>query len=251
MLKTSGESMTPTRKQPAEQIIYVIDDDDAVRDSLQLYLQAASLRVRTYADAESFLTDYHADMCGCLVLDVQLPAFSGLGLQEELLAIGSTLPIIFITGHADVPMAVQALKTGAYEFLQKPFDNAQLLVHIHRAFEAEARHRDTQRQQSQIRERLKTLTPREAEVLDYIVNGKATKAIAIELSLSQRTVEIYRANVMQKMQSRSVAHLVRMLSEFQASPVQVQADYLMYRPATDPRKQPPQSTPLTNPDERS
>jgi FixJ family two-component response regulator len=205
------------RPQP-EQTVHIIDDDEAVRDSLGLFLLAAGLRVSIYPDAERFLNDYYPDMSGCLVLDVQMPSLSGLVLQEELLAIGSTLPIIFITGHADVPMAVQALKAGACEFLQKPFEKAVLLGHVRRALEEDVRNRQALGQQHQIRERLKTLTPRESEVLDYIVNGKATKVIAIELSLSQRTVEIYRANVMQKMQSRSVAQLVRMLSEFHASP---------------------------------
>lgn len=195
-------------------MVYVIDDDEAVLDSLSIFLHAVGLKNRTYANPQNFLADYHHEMCGCLVLDIQMPALSGLGLQEELVAIGSMLPIIFITGHGDVPTAVQAMKAGAFEFIEKPFAQQLLLTHIGRAFALDNDNRQAMRQQQQIRERLDTLTPREAEVLNYIVTGKATKVIAIELSLSQRTVEIYRANVMQKMQSRSVAQLVNMLSEF-------------------------------------
>ncbi len=130
------------------------------------------------------------------------------------MAIGSTLPIIFMTGHGNVSTAVQAMKAGAFEFIEKPFAHEILLQHIERAFELDVQKRAALGQQQQIRERLKTLTPRETEVLDHVINGKATKVIAIELSLSQRTVEIYRANIMQKMQSKSVAQLVKMLSDF-------------------------------------
>lgn len=198
------------------QQIHIIDDDEAVRDSLRLFLEAAGLPAATYPDAANFLGSYDPTFAGCLVLDIMMPSMDGLHLQEELMAVGATLPIIFITGHADVPTAVQALKAGAYDFLQKPFDNIQLLGLINKALEDDRNNRAAQRQQLEIRERLETLTPREREVLDYILNGKATKVIAYELELSQRTVEIYRANVMQKMQSRSVAQLVRMVSEFNA-----------------------------------
>lgn len=197
----------------SQQKVYVIDDDEAVLDSLDVFLCAAGLAVATYADPQHFLADYHQAMRGCLVLDIRLPAISGLDLQQELVAIGSTLPIIFITGHGDVPTAVQAMKAGAFEFVEKPFSHQLMLEHISRAFELDSQKHQSIGRQQQIQERIATLTPRETEVLDYVVNGKATKVIAIELSLSQRTVEIYRANIMQKMQSRSVAQLVKMLSE--------------------------------------
>lgn len=200
-----------------EQMVYVIDDDEAVLDSLSTYLRATGLKTRTWSHPQTFLDDYRHDWCGCLILDIRMPAISGLGLQEELVAIGSTLPIIFMTGHGDVTTAVQAMKAGAFEFIEKPFAHATLLDHVGRAFELEAQKREAMGRQQQIRERLETLTPRETEVLDYVLNGRATKVIAIELSLSQRTVEIYRANIMQKMQSKSVAQLVRMLSEFRGS----------------------------------
>lgn len=201
-----------------EQNVFIVDDDPAIRDSLEVFLDAAGLPTRAWSDAESFLDDYNQNMSGCLLLDIRMPAMSGLSLQEDLVAVGATLPVIFITGHADVPTAVQALKAGAFDFIEKPFDNAQLLELVRKAFARDREEREALNQQREIKERLQSLTPREAEVLDYIVNGKATKVIAIELSLSQRTVEIYRANVMQKMQARSVAQLVKLISEFNANP---------------------------------
>lgn len=197
--------------------VHIVDDDDAVRDSLALLLQTAGYATRCWADAEAFLRDYDSTLGGCLLLDVHMPSMSGLRLQQELQAVGAGLPIIFLSGHADVPMAVQALKGGAFDFLQKPCDNLQLLGVINKALEQDRQNRARQQQQHAVRERITTLTPREREVLQHIVGGKATKVIALELDLSQRTVEIYRANVMQKMQSRSVAQLVRLMSEFHAS----------------------------------
>jgi FixJ family two-component response regulator len=197
-----------------EPTVYIIDDDEAVLDALSTWLRATGLRTRTWSDPKIFLDDYRHDWCGCLILDIHMPALSGLGLQEELVAIGSTLPIIFMTGQGNVSTAVQAMKAGAFEFIEKPFVHDVLHTHIQRAFELDSQKREAIGEQQQIRDRLERLTPREREVLDYVINGKATKVIAIELSLSQRTVEIYRANIMQKMQSRSVAQLVKMLSEF-------------------------------------
>lgn len=197
--------------------VHIVDDDDAVRDSLALLLQTAGYTTCCWADAEAFLHDYDSALGGCLLLDVHMPSMSGLRLQQELLAVGAGLPIIFMSGRADVPMAVQALKAGAFDFLQKPCDNLQLLGVINKALEQDRQNRAQQHQQHAVRERLATLTPREREVLQHIVDGKATKVIALELDLSQRTVEIYRANVMQKMQSRSVAQLVKLMSELHAS----------------------------------
>lgn len=196
-----------------QQIVYVIDDDEAVLDSLAVFLEAAGLKTRTYSEPAKFLVDYHHTFAGCLVLDIRLPAISGLGLQEELVAVGSTLPIIFITGHGDVRTAVQAMKAGAFEFIEKPFAHHQLLDHIRRALLLNERTRENIDRQQLMRERYDMLTPREREVVNYVVNGKATKVIALEMGISQRTVEIYRANIMQKMQSRSVAQLVKLLGE--------------------------------------
>mgnify|MGYP001373191464 CR=1 FL=1 len=196
----------------AEQIVYVIDDDEAVRDSLQLLLTSSGFKTRLYADPLHFLAERPQNRAGCLILDIELPAISGLHLQEELIAVGSTLPIIFITGHGDVPTAVQAMKAGAFEFIEKPFSHAHLLEQIRRAFALDVQKRQQMAREQMLRERLATLTPREREVLEHMVEGKASKVIAAELGLSQRTIEIYRANIMQKMQSKSVAQLVRMLS---------------------------------------
>lgn len=199
-----------------EPTVYIIDDDEAVLDALSTWLHATGLRTRAWSHPRDFLDEYAHDWCGCVILDLQMPAISGLGLQEELVAIGSTLPIIFMTGHGNVPAAVKAMKAGAFEFIEKPFAHEALLVHIRRAFEVDAGKRIALGEQQQLRERLDMLTPREAQVLQYVVDGKATKVIAIELNLSQRTVEIYRANIMQKLQSKSVAHLVKLVSDFRA-----------------------------------
>lgn len=198
------------------QRVFIVDDDEAIRDSLQVFLQSAGLEAKTFPDAESFLGTHSPQLAGCLLLDVRMPAMSGLGLQEDLVAIGSSLPIIFITGHGDVPTAVQALKAGAFDFIEKPFDHARLLELVRTAFEHDRVTREALSQQNEIRERIASLTPRETEVLGHMVNGKANKVIAIELELSQRTVEIYRANVMQKMRARSLAQLVKMVGEVEA-----------------------------------
>jgi two-component system, LuxR family, response regulator FixJ len=206
---------------PPEPTVYILDDDVGVLDSLGVWLRSSGLKTRTWSNPIKFLDDYQLDWCGCLVLDFDMPDISGLSLQEELIAIGSTLPIIFITGHGDVQTAVQAMKAGAFDFVEKPFAHAVLLDCIQRAFERCVQARDFRGQQRHVRECLETLTPRETEVLDFVIHGKPTKVIAGELSLSQRTVEIYRANVMHKMKSKSVAELVRMLSEFHlGSPAQ-------------------------------
>jgi FixJ family two-component response regulator len=199
-----------------EPTVYIIDDDAAVLDSLSTWLQATGLPTRTWSDPRQFLDDYRQEWSGCVILDLQMPAMSGLGLQEELVAVGSTLPIIFMTGHGNVPAAVQAMKAGAFEFIEKPFAHDALLAHIRRAIALDAGKREALGEHQQLRERLDTLTPREKQVLDQVVDGKATKVIALELKLSQRTVEIYRANIMHKLQTKSVAQLVKMLSEYRS-----------------------------------
>jgi two-component system, LuxR family, response regulator FixJ len=202
---------------PGNETVYIVDDDAAILDSLAMMLGLAGFLVASYADPETFLDEFDPNWRGCLVLDIHMPSMSGLGLQQDLLAIGSCLPIIFMSGRADVPTAVQALKAGAFDFLQKPFDKDRFVQLIQRAITANRLQHQQVRQQRVLKERLESLTPRETEVLDGMLNGKATKVIAIELSLSQRTVEIYRANVMQKMQTKSLAQLVRMISEVDGS----------------------------------
>ena len=170
-------------------------------------------RWRRSAPAQEFLDAYSEDRAGCLVLDIRMPGMSGLELQQKLNEKHSILPIIFITGHGDVPMAVEAMQAGAVDFIQKPFRDQDLIDRINQALEKDSSNRAALGERNDIRRRLETLTPREREVLDLVVHGKANKVIAGDLKLSQRTVEIHRARVMEKMQASSLAHLVRMVLE--------------------------------------
>ena len=193
--------------------IFVVDDDSAVRDALKLLLRSVGQAVETYGSGQEFLDAYNDDRAGCLVLDIRMPGMSGLELQQKLNEKHSILPIIFITGHGDVPMAVEAMQAGAVDFIQKPFRDQDLIDRINQALEKDHNNRAALGERNDIRRRLETLTPREREVLDLVVHGKANKVIAGDLKLSQRTVEIHRARVMEKMQASSLAHLVRMVLE--------------------------------------
>jgi two-component system, LuxR family, response regulator FixJ len=197
----------------ARATIFVVDDDLAVRDALKLLLRSVGQAVETYGSAQEFLDAYSEDRPGCLVLDIRMPGMSGLELQQKLNEKHSILPIIFITGHGDVPMAVEAMQAGAVDFIQKPFRDQDLIDRINQALEKDSNNRAALGERNDIRKRLETLTPREREVLDLVVHGKANKVIAGDLKLSQRTVEIHRARVMEKMQASSLAHLVRMVLE--------------------------------------
>jgi FixJ family two-component response regulator len=191
--------------------VFVVDDDAPVRDALKLLLRSVGHRVEAFASAQEFLDAYHDDRPGCLVLDVRMPGMSGLELQERLNERHAILPIIFITGHGDVPMAVEALQAGALDFLQKPFRDQELLDRIARALEKDAANRRELLELRAIAKRFEELTPRERDVMELVTQGKANKAIAAELNISQRTVEIHRARVMEKTQAASLAHLVRMV----------------------------------------
>ena len=197
----------------ARPTIFVVDDDTAVRDALKLLLRSVGQAVETFGSAQEFLDAYGEDRPGCLVLDIRMPGMSGLELQQKLNEKHSILPIIFITGHGDVPMAVEAMQAGAVDFIQKPFRDQDLIDRINQALEKDGSNRAALGERNDIRRRLETLTPREREVLDLVVHGKANKVIAGDLKLSQRTVEIHRARVMEKMQASSLAHLVRMVLE--------------------------------------
>jgi len=190
--------------------VFVVDDDDAVRESLSMLLRSIGLPVASYSSATEFLAEYQ-DGPGCLVLDIRMPGMSGLELQRNLNDRHAILPIIFITGHGDVPMAVEAMQAGAADFLQKPFLDQELLDRIHRALERDQANRKLLLDRDRIIERLQRLTPREREVIDLLAQGKANKVIAADLGVSQRTVEIHRARVMEKMGAASLAHLVRMV----------------------------------------
>ena len=195
--------------------VFVIDDDDAVRNALRLLLKSVGLAVRTFASAQEFLPTYDAGEPGCLILDVRMPGMSGLELQQRLNLLGATLPVVFITGHGDIPMAVEAMQHGAFDFLQKPFRDQDLIDRVQRALERDASIRTELKATEEIRRHLATLTPRECEVLELVAAGKPNKVMAADLGVSQRTVEIHRARVMEKMQARSLAHLVRMLIDVQ------------------------------------
>jgi len=198
----------PREPQPT---VFVIDDDEAVRASLRLLLKSVGLPATAYCSAPEFLSGYDARHPGCVVLDVRMPGMSGLELQQILNVRGATVPVIFITGHGDIPMAVEAMQHGAFDFLQKPFRDQDLLDRVQRALEKDHRTRQELKEKDHIRERLTSLTPREHEVLTLISRGKPNKVVAADLGVSQRTVEIHRARVMEKMGASSFAQLVRMV----------------------------------------
>lgn len=202
---------------PATALVYVVDDDDAVRSALKLLVKSVGLAVEGYASATEFLAHVDHHRSSCLVLDVRMPGMSGLELQQDLNQRGAIIPVIFITGHGDIPMAVEAMQHGAFDFLQKPFRDQELIDRIQRALTRDATNRQQLQQGDRIREHLASLTPREQEVLQLLVSGKQNKVMAAELGVSQRTVEIHRARVMEKMEANSVAQLVRMVIEQQGS----------------------------------
>lgn len=189
--------------------VYIVDDDEAVRDSLRWLLEANSYRVRAYASAEAFLADYNDDQVGVLIVDVRMPGMSGLQLQEELIARRSPMPVVFITGHGDVPMAVTTMKKGAVDFLEKPFDEADLREIVSRMFELAKANYEKQQTQREHDAMLSRLTAREQQVLERIVAGRLNKQIADDLGISIKTVEAHRANIMEKLQVTTVADLMK------------------------------------------
>ncbi len=194
-----------------DQTVFVVDDDAAIRDSLSMLVASVGLPVKQFASANSFLEGY-GDSPGVLVLDVRMPGMSGLELQEELVNRNVTnLAVLLMSGHGDIPMAVEALKRGATDFLQKPFRDQDLLDRIHTALEHNREGLEQAMEHRDIQIRLGNLTPREKQVMEMVADGKANKVIAQDLDISQRTVELHRSHVMEKMGVRSLAHLVRTL----------------------------------------
>ncbi|MBI5107811.1 MAG: response regulator transcription factor [Rhodocyclales bacterium] len=193
----------------------MVDDDQAVARSLRWLIESVRLRVETYASAQAFIDGYDAARSGCLVLDVRMPGMSGIELQERLAAQRIRIPIIFITGHGDVQMAVRAVQAGAFDFIEKPFNDQDLLDRIQRAIARDAEQRDRDQQRARLRTLFASLTPRESEVLDLVVEGLSNKAVANALGLSAKTVEVHRAKVMEKMHARSVSDLVKMAMQRQ------------------------------------
>jgi FixJ family two-component response regulator len=195
--------------------VFIVDDDSGVRSSIRVLMKSVGLPAAAFASAKEFLDAYSPHQAGCLVLDIRMPGMSGLELQEELNERGAVIPVIFITGHGDIPMAVEAMRHGAFDFLQKPFRDQDLIDRIQQALARDKETREALREHGKIRARIASLTPREKEVLDLLTAGKANKSMAQDLGLSQRTVEIHRAHVMEKMDAKSVAQLVRMVMDLE------------------------------------
>jgi FixJ family two-component response regulator len=193
-----------------EPVVFIVDDDEGIREATRSLLDSVGLRVETFTTAQEFLGSRQPDAPACLVLDVRLPGLSGLDLQHELIQAGIPIPIIFITGHGDVPTSVQAMKAGAVEFLTKPFQDQQLLDAIHRAIAGDLLERPRRAERAELRRRYESLTPREREVMAMVVAGLLNKQTAAAIGTSEITVKVHRAHIMQKMRADSVADLVRM-----------------------------------------
>jgi len=195
---------------PADAIVHVIDDDAAVRESVEFLLRASGIAARTYDSASAFLDALPTVESGCIVTDVRMPGISGIDLLRRLGEMRITIPVIVITGHGDVPLAVEAMKVGAIDFIEKPFEDELLLESVRSALNRSRESASREAQRTELQARLSTLTSRERDVLNGLVAGKPNKIIAFDLAISPRTVEIYRANVMTKMEAASLSELVRM-----------------------------------------
>lgn len=210
--------MSTNTAAAAAPTVFVIDDDAAVRQSLSLLMRSMALAVETFESPQAFLERCAVGRAGCVILDIRMPGTSGLELQEEMGRRGYGLPIIFITGHGDVSMAVRAMRSGAVDFIEKPFNDQHLLDRINQALEVDRAGREARAEREQVAARIEQLSPREREVMERIVAGQANKVIAIDLGLSERTVEIHRAKVMSKTGARSLAELVSMVTRLGGPP---------------------------------
>ena len=191
-------------------VVFIVDDDSSVRRSLQRLIQSVGLTAKSYASAREFLQSGHGEETGCLVLDMRMPEVSGLELQEKMTKAGILLPIIFISGHSTVPMSVRAMKAGALDFLQKPFDEQDLLEAIYRAIDRSRQGQAKREELKELEARVRSLTPKEHEVFAWVITGLPNKNIADKIATAEKTVKVHRASIMKKMGAQSVADLVRM-----------------------------------------
>ena len=198
------------RHSTLDPIVFVIDDDASMRRALSYLLKSAGYKVETHSSAEEFLRREHYDGVGCIILDVRMPGLSGMDLQEKLMGSDYTMPIIFLTGHGELSMGVEAMKKGAIDFLTKPCDDEQLLGAVHSAIEKDKQARGSYKEKQEIRGRIELLTPRENEILRYVISGMLNKQIALKLGIAEQTVKIHRGRIMEKLCAESVADLVRL-----------------------------------------
>lgn len=199
-------------------VVFIVDDDSSVRRSLERLIQSVGLTAKSYASAREFLQSGHGEETGCLVLDMRMPEVSGLELQEKMTQAGILLPIIFISGHSTVPMSVRAMKAGALDFLQKPFDEQDLLEAIYRAIDRSRQGQAKREELKELEARVRSLTPKEYEVFTWVITGMPNKNIADRLATAEKTVKVHRASIMKKMDAQSVADLVRMAEKAGISP---------------------------------
>ena len=202
-------------------IVFIVDDDSSVRTALKRLVKSVGHKVITFSSAQGFLDHDHPDEPSCLVLDIRMPGLSGLELQEQMAAAGRTIPIIFITGHANISISVRAMKAGAVDFLEKPFDDQVLLDAIHHAIVKDTQSKREQVEKKEIKKRVASLTPREHEVFSLVITGMLNKQTAFELGTSEKTIKVHRARVMQKMSAESLADLVRLAEKADVRPPKV------------------------------
>jgi two-component system, LuxR family, response regulator FixJ len=193
--------------------VFIVDDDEGIREGLSLLLETVGQPCELFASAVEFLDAFNPEQAGCLVLDIRMPRMTGLDLQEQLMNMNSALPIIFITGHGDIPMAVEAMRRGALDFIRKPFREQDLLDRINEALEVDAGKRRQNHDRQQLRDRIESLSERERQVFECVAEGKMNKVIALDLGISERTVEVHRSHVMKKLEARTLAQLVRLKLE--------------------------------------
>jgi FixJ family two-component response regulator len=203
------------QSRESDAVIAIVDDDPSVREGLSSLIRSAGLQIKTFASAQEFLARPDAEAPSCLVLDLQLPGLSGLDLQKRMTEVGLEIPIVFLTGHGNIPASVQAMKAGAVEFLTKPFDEQDLLQAIHEAIERDRQNRQQYAEMRELQSRYESLTAREQEVMQQVVSGLLNKQIAAELNIAEYTVKIHRGRVMRKMHAESLADLVRMAENLQ------------------------------------